>query len=105
MKPATLEVSPRTASLEVDGTATLRAALKDANGNPIHVDQGDGQGGHVVYWETSDSAVATVEGSTASGGHNTGGIATVTAAGAGTATITNSWGNRVMGTATVTVTE
>ena len=104
-KPATLEVSPSSASLEVDGTATLRAALKDANGHSIHVAQGDGQGGHVVYWETSDSAVATVEGSTASGGHNTGASATVTALAAGTATITGSWGNRVTDTATVTVTE
>ena len=105
-KPATLEVSPSSASLAVDGTATLRAALKDANGHSIHVDQGDGRGGNVVYWETSDSAVATVEGSTASGGHNTGASATVTAVGAGTATITGRHGgNRVTGTATVTVTD
>ena len=107
-KPATLEVSPGTASLAVDGTATLRAALKDANGHSIHVDQGDGRGGKVVYWETSDSAVATVEGSNTAdeGGHNSGASATVTAVGAGTATITGRHGgNRVTGTATVTVTE
>ena len=44
MKPATLEISPRSASLAVDGTATLRATIKDANGNSIHVHQGDGPG-------------------------------------------------------------
>ena len=105
-KVATLEVSPSSTSLAVDGTATLRAALKDANGHSIHVDQGDGRGGKVVYWETSDSAVATVEGNTADEDGNTGGTATVTAVGAGTATITGRWGgNRVTGTATVTVTD
>ena len=103
-KVATLEVSPSSTSLAVDGTATLRAALKDANGHSIHVD--DGRGGKVVYWETSDSGVATVEGNTADEDENTGGSATVTAVGAGTATITGRHGgNRVTGTATVTVTD
>ena len=106
MKPATLEISPRSASLAVDGTATLRATIKDANGNSIHVHQGDGRGGKVVYWETSDDEVATVVGNTADEDGNTGGSAAVTAVGAGTATITGRWGgNRVTGTATVTVTE
>ena len=44
MKPATLEVSPGSPSVAVGGTATLSATIKDANGNPIHVNQGDGQG-------------------------------------------------------------
>ena len=106
MKPATLEVSPSSASLAVDGTVTLSATIKDANGHSIHVNQDDGRGGKVVYWETSDSAVATVEGATAREDHNTGGSATVTAVAAGTATITGRWGgNRVTDTATVTVTE
>ena len=108
MKPATLEVSPSSASLEVDGTTTLSATIKDANGNSIHVDQDDGRGGKVVYWETSDSAVATVEGETVTiTDHNTGGSATVTAVAAGTATITGRHGagsRQISGTATVTVT-
>ena len=104
--PATLEVSPSTASLEVDGTTTLSATIKDANGHSLHVD--DGMGGLVVYWETSDSAVATVEGATATTDDNTGGSATVTAVAAGMATITGRWGSRsrgVIGTTTVTVTD
>ena len=104
--PASLEVSPSTASLEVDGTTTLSATIKDANGHSMHVD--DGMGGLVVYWETSDSAVATVEGATATTDDNTGGSATVTAVAAGMATITGRWGSRsrgVIGTTTVTVTD
>ena len=107
IKPASVEVSPSTADLAVGGTATLSATVKDANGNSIHVNQDDGRGGLVVYWETSDDAVATVEGATAwvEVDHNTGGTATVTAVGAGTATITGRWGSSVRGTATVTVTD
>ena len=37
-----------------------RDATRDANGHAIHVNQNDGRGGLVVYWETSDSAVATI---------------------------------------------
>ena len=103
--PSTLEVSPGSVSLAVDGTATLSATIKDANGHSIHVDQDDGRGGLVVYWETSDDAVATVVGATARENENTGGPATVTGVTAGAATITGRWGSRVRGTATVTVTE
>lgn len=80
---------------------------RDANGHAIHVNQNDGRGGLVVYWETSDSAVATIEGSDATEGHNTGATATVTAVEAGSATITARQGvgdERVSNTATVTVT-
>ena len=104
MKPASVVVSPSSASLEVDGTTTLTATVEDANGNSIHVNQDDGRGGLVVYWETSDDAVATVEGSDATEGHNTGATATVTAVAAGSATITGRWSGSVSGTATVTVT-
>ena len=62
-KPASLEVSPSSVSLAVDGTSTLRATVKDANDNAIHVDEGDGEGGLYVYWSTSDENVATVEAS------------------------------------------
>ena len=103
--PASLTVSPDSVSLAVGGTTTLSAAIQDANGHSIRVDQGDGDGGLVVYWETSDSAVATVDGADDREDRNTGGTATVTAAGAGTATITGRWGGRrVVGTSTITVT-
>ena len=59
----------------------------------------------MVYWETSDPDVATVVGA---GDHptgtETGATATVTAAAAGTATITGRHGGDVTGTATITVT-
>ena len=103
-KPASLTISPDSVNLAVDGTATLRAAIADANGNDIQLAEGD-KGGLVVYWETSDSDIATVEGATASATANTGATATVTAAGAGSATITGRWGSSVSGTASVTVTE
>ena len=105
-KATSLTVSPSSPSLAVGGTKTLSAGIADANGNSIHVDQGDGQGGLVVYWETSDSTVATVEGATAKMDHNTGGSATVTAIKAGTATITgrHAGGGGITGTATITVT-
>ena len=105
MNPASVVVSPSSASLEVDGTTTLTATVEDANGNSIHVDQDDGRGGLVVYWETNDDTVATVEGSDATEDHNTGATATVTAVATGSATITGRWGSSVSGTATVTVTD
>ena len=93
--PASLEVSPDSVSLEVDGTSTLSATVKDANGNAID--------GRNIYWTTSDSEVATVEGEDEGG--ETGATATVTAVAAGTATITGrTAGTNVRGTATVTVT-
>ncbi len=102
--PASLVVSPDSVGLAVGATATLSAAISDANGHGIVLDQGDGQGGLMVSWETSDSAVATVTGATATNDSNTGGTATVSAAGAGAATITGRWGSYIRGTAKVTVT-
>ena len=72
-KATTLEISPNSVSLEVDGTDTLSATVKDANGHAID--------GLTVYWTTSDSDVATVEG--ADDGGETGATATVTAAATG----------------------
>ena len=103
-KSASLELSPSSVDLTVGGTTTLSATIKDANGHEIGVDQGDGEGGRVVYWETSDSAVATADGVTKSEDGNTGGTATVTAVAAGTATITGRHSGDIVGTATVTVT-
>jgi len=105
MNPASVVVSPSSASLEVDGTATLTATVEEGNGNSVHVDQDDGRGGLVVYWETNDDTVATVEGSDATEDHDTGATATVTAVATGSATITGRWGSSVSGTATVTVTD
>ena len=99
MAPASLEISPDLVTLAVDGTTTLRATVKDANGNSTHVDEGDGRGGLHVYWETSDSEVATVE--TTSGSAT----ATVTGIKAGTVTISGRpGGTTATGTATLTVT-
>ena len=105
MKPASVVVSPSLASLEVDETTTLTATIEDANGNSIHVTQDGRRGGKVVYWDTSNDTVATVEGTDAREDHNTGATATVTAVAAGSATITGRWGSSVRGTATVTVTD
>ena len=102
---ASLEISPSPASVSVDGTVTLSAAVEDANGYSIPVAEGD-RGGLAVTWATSASDVATVTGSSSS--HNTGGTATVTGIKAGSATITASVvadDEDVTSTATITVTD
>ena len=101
--PASLTISPDSATLAVGATATLRASVMDANGHDMTVAEG-GKGGLTVYWETSDSDVATVDGADDRADRNTGATATVTAAAAGTATITGRHGRDVTGTATITVT-
>ena len=103
--PATGTLAPDSADLEVGETVSLSGGLKDANGNDIAVATGI-CGGLALYWSTSDSAVATVDGENRLGGGNTGGTAEVTAVAAGTATVTARWaGNDVTGTATITVTD
>ena len=102
--PASLTISPDSVSLAVDETATLRASVMDANGHDITVAEGD-KGGLVVYWETSDSDVATVVGANVNRPGNRGATATVTAVAAGTATITGRNSYDVTGTATITVTD
>ena len=101
-----LEVSPVSASLVPGQTVTLRATVRDPNGHPLPISQGN-HGGLVVIWETSDPDVATVKGSEDRVAYpwETGPTATVTGAEAGTATITARSGGTVRGTATVTVTE
>ena len=102
---ATVTVSPDSVNLQVDGTATLRASAMDANGHDVRV-AGSGNGGVVVHWETSDSEVATVDGSGDLAGSNTGATATVTAVAAGMATITGRLGgSAISSTATITVTD
>ena len=99
-KPASLTVSPASVSFAVHETATLTASIADANGHST-------QGGAVVYWETSDSAVATVDGADNDPDAERGATATVTAAAAGTATITAKHYStpEVSGTTSVTVTD
>ena len=91
---ASLEVSPDSVSLAVNETSELSATVKDANGNAF--DSGP------IYWETSDSEVATVERDDDADTH--GATATVTAAAAGTATVTARHTSGVRGAAAVTVT-
>ena len=81
---ASVAVSPATASLTVGQTAQLTATTKDANGNILS--------GRPVTWSTSNGSVATVSSS-----------GLVTAAGAGSATITATSEGKT-GTAAVTVT-
>jgi len=63
-------VSPATASLTVGGTQQLIATPKDANGNPLT--------GRTISWTSSNSGVATVNGSGLVGASATG-SATITA--------------------------
>ncbi len=102
--PVSLKLSPSSVSLAIRETATLRAQMMDANGHDI-VLANNNQGGLVVYWRTSDPAVATVKGNfdfVPEG--EAGDTATVTAVGAGTATVKGS--HRIWkDTATVTVTD
>ena len=103
-EPKFLTVSPSSTSLAVGETATLTATITDANGHSIAVASGN-QGGKVVFWETSDSEVATIDGDDDRGEGERGATVTVTAVKAGTPTITASWAREISGTATVTVTD
>jgi uncharacterized protein YjdB len=81
---ASVTVTPSTASAQVGQTVQLTATPKDAGGSPLS--------GRVVTWTTSNTSVATVNGS---------GLVTAVAAGAATVTATSEGKS---GTATMTVT-
>ncbi len=81
----TIEVTPATASKQVGQTQQFTAVAQDAGGNPIS--------GVTFTWSSSNTSIATVNGST--------GLATAVAV--GTATITATAGGK-SGTATFTVT-
>ncbi len=101
-QPASVKVSPSSARLAPGETEAMSVQVMDANGHDIAV---AGTRGRVVYWETSNSAVARVAGERRREGYATGATATVTAVTAGTATITaRPGGETVEGTATITVT-
>ena len=81
---ATVDVTPATASIQVNQTVQLTATPKDASGNPL--------AGRAVTWTSGNTSIATV---------NTTGLVTGKAAGSATITATSEGKN---GTATVTVT-
>ena len=84
-QPATVTVSPSTASIDAGATQAFTATAFDASNNPVST---------TFAWSTSDPSVATIDA--------TSGIAT--GVGAGTATITATASNLVSGTATLSVT-
>ena len=81
---ATVTVSPAATSLTIGGTQQFTATPKDANGNPLS--------GRVITWTSSNSGVATVNGT---------GLVGAAAAGSATVTATSEGKS---GTATITVT-
>jgi uncharacterized protein YjdB len=81
---ATVAISPASASAQVGQTILLSATTQDSAGNTLS--------GRTVTWATSNSSVATVDGS---------GLVTAVAAGSATITATSEGKN---GTATITVT-
>lgn len=81
--PASVSVSPATASVFVGATTSLTASALDADGEPVAT---------TFTWSSSDAAVATV---------STAGV--VTGVTAGVVTITASSTNGIEGTATITV--
>jgi uncharacterized protein YjdB len=82
---ASVTVSPASASLQVGQTTQLTATPKDANGNPLS--------GRVVTWSSSNTTVATVNGT---------GLVSAKAAGSATIMATSEGQN---GTASITVTQ
>jgi len=68
---ASVTVTPATASVPAGGTVQLTATPKDANGNPLT--------GRTITWQSSNSAVASVNGSGLVTGVATGGPVTITA--------------------------
>src|SRR5881398_905593 len=80
---ASVTVTPATAGVAVGSTVQLTATPKDANGNPLT--------GRVVTWQSSNSAIASVNGSGLVSGAAAGGPVTITATSegqSGTASIT-----------------
>jgi phosphatidylinositol-3-phosphatase len=68
---ASVTVTPATASVPAGGTVQLTATPKDANGNPLT--------GRTITWQSSNSAIASVNGSGLVTGVATGGPVTITA--------------------------
>jgi len=68
---ASVTVTPATASVPAGGTVQLTATPKDATGNPLT--------GRTITWQSSNSAIASVNGSGLVTGVATGGPVTITA--------------------------
>src|SRR6266513_938248 len=68
---ASVTVTPATAGVAVGSTVQLTATPKDANGNPLT--------GRVVTWQSSNNAIASVNGSGLVSGVAAGGPVTITA--------------------------
>jgi uncharacterized protein YjdB len=68
---ASVTVTPATASVPAGGSVQLTATPKDANGNPLT--------GRTITWQSSNSAIASVNGSGLVTGVATGGPVTITA--------------------------
>src|SRR5204863_8306018 len=80
---ASVTVTPATAGVAVGSTVQLTATPKDANGNPLT--------GRVVTWQSSNNAIASVNGSGLVSGVAAGGPVTITATSeghSGTAAVT-----------------
>src|SRR5205814_4951678 len=68
---STVDVTPATASILVNGTVQLTATPKDASGNPLT--------GRTVTWQSADITLATVDANGLVTGKAAGGPVTVTA--------------------------
>jgi uncharacterized protein YjdB len=80
---ASVTVTPSSANIAITGTVQLTATPKDANGNPLT--------GRAISWSSSNSAIASVNGSGLVTGVSAGGPVTITATSegqSGTASIT-----------------
>jgi uncharacterized protein YjdB len=86
----TVTVAPNPAAVNVDGTVTLTATLKDAKGSPL--------AGRPLAWKSSNATVASVDGAT-------GETEVVTGRGGGSATITATSPDGASGSATVNVSD
>ncbi len=85
---STVSITPNPSTVNVTGSVTLTAALKDAKGNALT--------GRTLLWQTSNAAVASVDG-------ETGATQVVTGVGAGSATVTATSTDGPVGSATVNV--
>jgi len=91
---ASVAVTPATASVAVGSTLQLTATPKDANGNPLT--------GRVITWQSSNNAIASVNGSGLVSGVAAGGPVTITAtsegqSGTSAVTVTTSSGGTQFG--------
>jgi len=85
---STVAITPNPSSVNVAGSVTLTASLADAKGNALT--------GRTLHWQTSNAAIASIDG-------ETGATQVVTGVGAGSATVTATSADGPAGSATVNV--